>query len=84
MPWFAEPAGWSTYEPGLISRSVAGRRGEASGDAGFREGLPLKLGSGCPAIREQLRNYERMKELADRWIELSMELSNLRLARHKA
>jgi hypothetical protein len=37
-----------------------------------------------PAIREQLRNYERMKELMDRWIELSMELSNLRLARPKA
>jgi hypothetical protein len=36
-----------------------------------------------PAIREQLKNYERMKELVDRWIELSMELSNLRLARHK-
>ena len=37
-----------------------------------------------PAIREQLRNYERMKELMDRWIELSMELSNLRLAHPKA
>jgi len=36
-----------------------------------------------PAIREQLKNYERMKELIDKWIELSMELSNLRLARHK-
>lgn len=36
-----------------------------------------------PTIREQLKNYERMKELMDRWIELSMELSNLRLARHK-
>ncbi len=37
-----------------------------------------------PTIREQLKNYERMKELMDRWIELSMELSNLRLARPKA
>jgi hypothetical protein len=36
-----------------------------------------------PAIREQLQNYERMKALVDRWIELSMELSNLRLARPK-
>jgi hypothetical protein len=34
-----------------------------------------------PAIREQLKNYERMKELIDRWIELSTELSNLRLTR---
>ena len=37
-----------------------------------------------PTIREKLKNYERMKELMDRWIELSMELSNLRLARPKA
>ena len=37
-----------------------------------------------PAIREQLQNYERMKALVDRWIELSMELSNLRLAHPKA
>ena len=36
-----------------------------------------------PAIREQLKNYELMKELVDRWIGLSMELSNLRLARPK-
>ena len=35
-------------------------------------------------IREHLKNYERMKELVDRWIELSMELSNLRLAHPKA
>jgi hypothetical protein len=34
--------------------------------------------------RDRFRNYERMKELVDRWIELSMELSNLRLARPKA
>ena len=27
------------------------------------------------------KNYERMKELIDRWIELSTELSNLRLTR---
>jgi macrodomain Ter protein organizer (MatP/YcbG family) len=32
-----------------------------------------------PAIREKLRNFERMKLLVDRWIELATELSNLRL-----
>ena len=32
-----------------------------------------------PAIRKQLKNYERMKLLMDRWIDLSTELSNLRL-----
>ena len=34
-----------------------------------------------PAIRKQLKNYERMKLLIDRWIDLATELSNLRLAK---
>ena len=36
-----------------------------------------------PTIREQLQNYKRMKELVDRWVELSVQLSNLRLSRNK-
>jgi hypothetical protein len=32
-----------------------------------------------PAVRKQLKNYERMKLLTQRWIELAMELSTLRL-----
>jgi hypothetical protein len=32
-----------------------------------------------PAIRKQLKNYENMKMLVDRWIDLATELSNLRL-----
>jgi len=32
-----------------------------------------------PAVRTQLKNYERMKLLTQRWIELAMELSTLRL-----
>jgi len=36
-----------------------------------------------PAIRKQLQNYERMKLLVDRWIDLSTELSNLRLTRDR-
>jgi hypothetical protein len=36
-----------------------------------------------PAIRTQLRNYERMKLLVDRWIELATELSNMRLKREQ-
>jgi len=32
-----------------------------------------------PAVRQQLKNYERMKLLMDRWIELATELSTLRL-----
>jgi len=30
-------------------------------------------------VRQQLRNYQRMRELIDRWIALGMELSRLRL-----
>jgi hypothetical protein len=32
-----------------------------------------------PAVRKQLKNYERMKLLTDRWIDLATELSTLRL-----
>lgn len=32
-----------------------------------------------PTVNKQLKNYERMKLLMDRWIDLSMELSSLRL-----
>ena len=37
-----------------------------------------------PAIRKQLKNYEPMKELMDRWIDLATELSNLRLTQNRA
>lgn len=37
-----------------------------------------------PAVREQLKNYARMKKLADRWIDLATKLSELRLAKAKA
>lgn len=37
-----------------------------------------------PTIRKQLKNYERMKELVDRWIDLATELSNLRLTQNQA
>jgi hypothetical protein len=32
-----------------------------------------------PAVLKQLKNYERMKLLMERWIDLATELSNLRL-----
>ena len=32
-----------------------------------------------PAVRNQLKNYERMKLLTDLWIDLAIELSTLRL-----
>jgi hypothetical protein len=31
------------------------------------------------AVRQQLRNYQRLQELIDRWITLGMELSRLKL-----
>lgn len=34
-----------------------------------------------PAVRKQLKNYERMKLLMDKWIELATELSTLRLTK---
>lgn len=37
-----------------------------------------------PTVRKQLKNYERMKLLMDRWIELATELSNLRLVKETA
>lgn len=36
-----------------------------------------------PAIRKQLKNYERMKLLMDRWIDLATELSKLRLTQNR-
>jgi hypothetical protein len=36
-----------------------------------------------PAVRKQLKNYETMKLLMDRWIDLATELSNLRFTRDK-
>jgi hypothetical protein len=36
-----------------------------------------------PAIRKQLKNYERMKALVDLWIDLATELSNLRLTQNR-
>ncbi len=32
-----------------------------------------------PAVRKQLRNYRRLRQLLDRWMVLAMELSRLRL-----
>ena len=36
------------------------------------------------AVRRALKNYEVMKTLVDRWIDLATELSNLRLANKRS
>ena len=36
-----------------------------------------------PSIRREVKNYARMKALVDRWIELAIKLSDLRLARQR-
>jgi len=36
-----------------------------------------------PAIRKQLKNYQRMKLLIERWIDLATELSILRLTQDR-
>lgn len=35
-------------------------------------------------IRKQLKNYQQMKNLVDRWIDLATQLSNTRLARGRS
>jgi hypothetical protein len=37
--------------------------------------------NGLPTVRKQLKNYQRMKLLMEKWIDLVMELSILRLAK---
>jgi hypothetical protein len=37
-----------------------------------------------PAIRKQLKNYERMKLLFDQWIDLATELSNLQIKQNRS
>jgi hypothetical protein len=37
-----------------------------------------------PAVRKQLKNYERMKSLVDQWIDLATELSNLQIKQNRA
>jgi hypothetical protein len=37
-----------------------------------------------PTVRKQLKNYERMKLLMEKWIDLAPELSILRLANKPA
>jgi hypothetical protein len=37
-----------------------------------------------PAVRRQLKNYNRFRALVEEWIDLAMELSNLRLKPKKS
>jgi hypothetical protein len=36
--------------------------------------------SNVPRVKQQLRNYRRLRELVDRWVTLETELANLMLA----
>ena len=49
------------------------RKGKSSGKFVKKEDLPT--------VRKQLKNYERMKLLMERWIDLAMELATLRLTK---
>ena len=51
------------------------RKGRSSSKFVRREDLP--------AIRKQLKNYERMKLLVDQWIDLATELSNLQIKQNR-
>jgi hypothetical protein len=36
-----------------------------------------------PGVRRQLKNYQRMKTLVERWVDLAIELSTLRLTKDR-
>ena len=36
-----------------------------------------------PGVRRQLKNYQRMKTLVERWVDLATELSTLRLTKER-
>jgi hypothetical protein len=55
----------------LTIRSALHGRAKAAPSSSRKEDLP--------AIRKQLKNYESLKTLVDRWIDLATELSNLRI-----
>ena len=45
-----------------------------------RSGTMFVRGKQVARVRQQLKNYTRMRQLVDRWIEAGAKLSNLRLA----
>ena len=48
-----------------------------------RSGSKFVRGEQVGSVREQLKNYGRLRRLVDRWIEAGVELSNLRLQEGK-
>ena len=48
-----------------------------------RSGSKFIRGEQVTRVREQLKNYTKLRELVDRWIEAGAELSNLRLEEEK-
>ena len=52
------------------------RKGKSSSRFVRKEGLP--------GVRRQLKNYQRMKTLVERWVDLATELSTLRLTKDRA
>lgn len=51
------------------------RKGKSSSQFVKQQDLPL--------VRQQVRNYQRLRTLLDRWITLGMELSRLRLQQQR-
>ncbi len=68
-----------------MQKSVVGTPTQVqnSHKAGDAKIASIKFGkkNDLPAVRKQLKNYERMKLLMQKWIDLAMELSILRLAK---
>jgi hypothetical protein len=49
-----------------------------------KSGTQFVRGHDLPLVRQQVRNYQRLRNLLDRWITLGMELSRLRLHQERA
>ena len=48
-----------------------------------RSGSKFVRGEQVTRVRQQLKNYTKLRKLVDRWIEAGAELSNLRLGEEK-
>ena len=48
-----------------------------------RSGSMFVRGGQVTRVRQQLKNYSKLRKLVDRWIEAAAELSNLRLGEEK-
>jgi hypothetical protein len=78
-------AGLGQLRPGSLSKqyTVCGQYYQLSFTRKGRSSSKFVRKEDLPAIRKQLKNYERMKLLVDQWIDLATELSNLQIKQNR-